>query len=116
MSKKDDFKNFVKDNPKLINKVKNNEMTWQKYYEIYDLYGEDNTVWDKYIINEKQEKDGLKFNEIMNMVKNIDVDKVQNGISSLQKALGLFGDLFVNKNNSNSSNYNPRPIYKRFDD
>ena len=114
MSKKEDFKKFVKNNPELINKVKNNEMTWQKYYEIYDLYGEDNNIWNNYIIKDK--KENLKFNEIMNMVKNIDVDNVQNSISSLQKALGLFGDLFVNKNNSNSSNYNPRPIYKRFDD
>ena len=114
MSKKDDFKNFVKNNPELINKVKNNEMTWQKYYELYDLYGEDNNIWNKYIM--KEGKDSFKFNEIMNMLKNIDVDKVQNSISSMQKALGLFGDLFVNKNNTNSNNYNPRPIYKRFDD
>ena len=114
MSKKEEFKKFVKNNPKLIDKVKNNEMTWQKYYELYDLYGEDNNIWNKYII--KEEKDSFKFNEIMNMVKNIDVDKVQNSISSMQKTLGLFGDLFVNKNNTNSNNYNPRPIYKRFDD
>ena len=116
MSKKEDFKNFVKNNPELINKVKNNEMTQQKYYEIYYLYGEDNNIQNKYIINEKQEKDSFKFNEIMNMVKNIDVDKVQNSITSMQKALGLFGDLFVNKNNNDSNTYNPRPIYKRFDD
>ena len=114
MSKKDDFKNFVKNNPGLINKVKNNEMTWQKYYELYDLYGEDNNIWNKYIM--KEGKDSFKFNEIMNMLKNIDVDKVQNSISSMQKALGLFGDLFVNKGNSNSNSYSPRPIYKRFDD
>ena len=114
MSKKEEFKKFVKKNPKLIDKVKNNEMTWQKYYELYDLYGEDNNIWNKYIM--KEGKDSFKFNEIMNMLKNIDVDKVQNSISSMQKALGLFGDLFVNKNNTNSNNYNPRPIYKRFDD
>ena len=117
MSKLDNFKEFVKKNPELINKVKNNEMTWQKYYELYELYGEDNNIWNSYIIKDKkEEKENLKFNEIINMVKNVDVDKVQSGITSLQKALGLFGDLFVNKNSSNSNSYNPRPIYRRFDD
>ena len=39
--KKDDFKLLVKKNPELIKFVKNNEMTWQKFYEMYDLYGEE---------------------------------------------------------------------------
>lgn len=117
MSKIDMFKEFVRKNPKLINKVKNNEMTWQKYYELYELYGEDDDIWNSYIIdNKKEEKESFKFNEIINMVKNVDVDKVQSGITSLQKALGLFGDLFVSKNNNSSDNYNPRPVYRRFDD
>ena len=58
------------------------------------------------------------FNEVINMVKNMDVDKVQEGITSLQKALSLLGDLVVSKNNPTSSNnnYTPRPVYKRFED
>ena len=43
--KKEEFKEFVKKNPKLITYVNNNEMTWQKFYEMYDLYGESNEVW-----------------------------------------------------------------------
>ena len=51
------------------------------------------------------------------MAKNIDVDKVQSGVSSLQKALGLFSELFVTKNTSSpSSAYKPRAIYKKFED
>lgn len=51
------------------------------------------------------------------MAKNIDVDKVQNGITSLQKALGPFSELFVNKEGSSPTNtYQPRTIYKRFED
>ena len=23
-------------------------MTWQKFYELYDMYGEESTVWDEY--------------------------------------------------------------------
>ena len=117
----DSFKMFVRKNPNLIKYVNNNEMTWQKFYEMYDLYGEDNSIWDKEeekpTINTKNNNKN-SFNEVINMVKNMDVDKVQEGITSLQKALSLFGDLVVSKNNPTSSNnnYTPRPVYKRFED
>ena len=100
-------------------------MTWQKYYELYDLYGEDDNIWKNYILKENNNENKTvnnatsKFNELLDMAKNIDVDKVQNGISSLQKAIGLFGEIFVNKNGNNSSSnnsYTPRPIYRKFDD
>ena len=53
MNKKDEFKNFVKKNPSLIKHVKDGSMSWQKYYEIYDMYGEDENVWKDYITKEK---------------------------------------------------------------
>ena len=49
MNKKDEFKNFVKKNPSLIKHVKDGSMSWQKYYEIYDMYGEDENAWKDYI-------------------------------------------------------------------
>lgn len=125
MNKIDEFKNFVKKNPVLINNVKTEKMTWQKYYELYDLYGEDENIWKNYILKENNNENKTvnnatsKFNELLDMAKNIDVDKVQNGISSLQKAIGLFGEIFANKNGNNSfsnNSYTPRPIYRKFDD
>lgn len=122
MSNIDEFKMFVRKNPNLIKYVNNNEMTWQKFYEMYDLYGEESEVWDAYLKTETEEikKSNItknNFSEVINMVKNMDVNKVQEGIVSLQKALGLFGDLLV-KNNDDSVNnsYTPRPVYKRFED
>ena len=44
MANKEEFKNFVRKNPTLVNYVNNNEMTWQKFYEMYDMYGESNDV------------------------------------------------------------------------
>ena len=46
---------------------------------------------------------------------NIDLDKFQDGINSLSKAVGLFSDLFASKDVTNDT-YKPRAIYKRFDD
>ena len=41
MSKKDDFKEFASKNPSLAKYIENGEMSWQKFYELYDIYGED---------------------------------------------------------------------------
>lgn len=120
MANIDGFKSFVKKHPNLITYVKNNNESWQRLYEIYDLYGEDDNAWKEYLkpveeSNKTSKTTGL--NDLVNMAKNIDVDKVQNGITSLQKALGLFSELFVNKQDSvPSSTYQPRAIYKRFED
>ena len=43
--KQEEFKNFVRTKPELIKYVQNGKMTWQKFYEMYDLYGEDNIVY-----------------------------------------------------------------------
>ena len=42
-----DFKSFVRERPSLANYVNKNEMTWQKFYEMYELYGANNSIWDK---------------------------------------------------------------------
>ena len=102
MAKIDNFKLFVKNNPNLITYVKNNTMSWQKFYELYDLYGEDNNVWNEYLnkdttvnTTKTESKKSNKFSDILDMAKNLDTNKLQDGISSVQKAIGLIGDILV---------------------
>ena len=123
MAKIDNFKLFVKNNPNLITYVKNNTMSWQKFYELYDLYGEDNSVWNEYLNKETtvnttktESKKSSKFSDILDMAKNLDTNKLQDSISSVQKAIGLIGDILVKDKKPDASTYNPRPIYRRFDD
>lgn len=123
MAKIDNFKLFVKNNPNLITYVKNNTMSWQKFYELYDLYGEDNSVWNEYLNKDTtvnstktESKKSSKFSDILDMAKNLDTNKLQDGISSVQKAIGLIGDILVKDKKPDASTYNPRPIYRRFDD
>ena len=123
MAKIDNFKLFVKNNPNLITYVKNNTMSWQKFYELYDLYGEDNNVWNEYLnkdttvnTTKTESKKSNKFSDILDMAKNLDTNKLQDGISSVQKAIGLMGDILVKDKKPDASTYNPRPIYRRFDD
>ena len=65
----------------------------------------------------KESSNNNPLNNILTMAKNIDADKLQDGLSSIQKAVDLFGGLLVkDKENSTKSDYLPRPVYKRFDD
>lgn len=113
MDKKEEFKLFVKKNPKLINYIKDGSMNWQKFYEIYDIYGSDEGAWKEYLgVTAATTIGGA---EIVSWLKSIDLDSVQNGINSLQRVLGLLGDL-GNKDSTKKEEYKPRPIYKHFED
>ena len=109
--KKEEFKEFVKNNPILLNYVNNNEMTWQKFYEMYDIYGSDNEIWDKYL----KKNDKTKTGEIEKFIKNINLDNLQESINSIQRVLGVVGDL-VGKKEVAASVYEPKPIYQHLDD
>ena len=125
MTKIDNFKSFVRRNPNLITYVREKNTSWQEFYELYDLYGEDPTIWNKYLNKEEKKieeqttstSNTNPLNNILTMAKNIDADKLQDGLSSIQKAVDLFGGLLVkDKRTSTKSDYLPRPVYKRFDD
>ena len=129
--KKEEFKQFVKNNPKLVKFVKNNEMTWQKFYEMYDLYGEEENIWKDYIgectrdVNQNNMSipkssgiGGLSLSEVVNWFKNVDLDGIQEGIGNVQRVLGVVQD-FSKKDNGTSDTkqtYKPRPLYKHFED
>lgn len=116
---KEAFKSFVRENPRLIRYVKNNEMTWQKFYEMYDMYGTDSEVWDEYLKDEQVTKNNNQnnnFNDVVNYFKNINLDSVQESINSIQRVLGVVGDLTAANTSSDKKTYEPKPIYKHFDD
>lgn len=128
MAKLDDFKEFVKKNPNLLTFIKNDTMSWQKFYELYDLYGSESSVWDEYLNKKKVDNQSnvnnnttngsnnkLTFASIMEMARNIDTQKLQDGITSVQKAIGLFSDMMI-KDKPDTNNYSPRPIHRKFDD
>lgn len=113
---KDSFKKFASFHPELVSYIKNGEMTWQKFYEIYDIYGEDSNAWDNYI-----KKDNSKvINNFQNILNNINTDSIQKHINTAQKAIGVVQEL-TDKTNINlkeniSKIINPRPINKIYED
>lgn len=87
---KEEFKKFVSTKPELADYVKDNIMTWQKFYELYDLYGENNQIWEKYSTPKET-------NKINDFIKKINPDTLQQHIQTAQKALDIFSELAIKK-------------------
>ena len=109
---KETFKIFAKNHPELAQNVMNGVSSWQKLYEIYDIYGEDNKIWND-ILNKKQEQTSLT--EIFSSLKNIDMDTIQKGVTNIQKTISLIQDIGLVKK-TEQPNYEKRPLYKSFED
>lgn len=124
MDKKEAFKEFLRQHPKITEYLKNNkESSIQKLYEIYDIYGEDSTAWSPYLnftSENVKTSSSDSIGSIKDLMKNIDVDSLQEHIKTAQKALGFIEEL-TSKGASNINNIpkgpkSPRPLDKFFGD
>ena len=119
--KQEEFKNFVRTKPELIKYVQNGEMTLQKFYELYDLYGTDESIWNKYILRDRSGVED-SISKITNMVKNVNVDSIKSHINTAQKAIDFVSDLTKKNPTSNIAEnltkgpVSPRPLNKFFED
>ncbi len=111
MSKKEEFKLFLQSKPELVKYIKNKEMSIQDFYEVYDIYGDNEKAWMPYLTNSNNPKIG-------DIIKNIDLDDVQKHINSAQKALGVVGDLTTKKDIGSiiKGPLESRPLNKFFED
>ena len=123
---KETFKVFARNHPELATQVINNTTSWQKLYELYEIYGEDNKVWSDYFSNTLSQvsktattttTSTATIKDLMNMVRNIDLDSVQKGVNNLQKTIGLLQDIGIGQSSTRQQeSYEPRPLYKYFED
>ena len=124
MSKKEEFKGFVKNHPELVKFIKSKEMSWQDFYNIYDIYGDKSDAWEKYF-NSGDEVSSVNtgkiagIGELTNLVKNINMDNIQKHIKTAQKAISVIQELTSKTPPSAASNIiskSPRPLNKFFED
>ncbi len=109
MDKKEEFKTFVRRYPSFATYVQNKTTTWQELYELWDMYGDDDSVFSKYktvVTND--------LTNVINSIRNINMDSVKKNLSNIEKGIKLLQD-FVKKDDVVET-YEPRPIYKRFED
>lgn len=100
MTKKDEFKIFASKNKYLANAVNSGKTTWQKLFEMFDIYGEESDIWNSFkIFKEVKEEKNLSstVKSVIDNIKKIDVDKLEENIGSLQKALGFLEEIVVTK-------------------
>lgn len=117
---KDTFKSFARIHPELATTVLSGKATWQQLYELFEIYGENGTIWNNYFSQATiadQNNNITSFKDFFNTFKNIDMESVQKGVTNLQKTIGLLQDIGLgSKSSSNSQIYEPRPLYKHFED
>lgn len=88
------FKEFVKNNPNIIQEVRKGKVTWQELYEDWYLLGEDDKRWETIGLGGSStaepaaESKGDLMSNIMGMVKKMDPNQMQNHINNLSQALG----------------------------
>ncbi len=115
------FKEFVKDHPKLINEVKEEKRTWQEIYEDWCLLGEKDEIWHKYKEGfesklekpEKPEKPDF-MSTIISAMKGMDINQVQQHISTFGEAITsiqqLIGDLKGSNQQATSTSQHTHPF------
>ena len=120
MEKKEQFKEFVKNHPLLKFEVRDNKRSWQNIFEEWDLLGEGDKSWNKYVENEK--KDTLEtvpgqetIRNVMGYIKKINPDSITKVLGNVNKIASLLSGLTGNK--TTSSKLTGDPLFdKKFDD
>lgn len=122
---KESFKSFARRHSELADYIIKGKTDWQKLYELYEIYGENSSVWDEYFSNNylpstrnnMETGQDMNFKDLFNTIKNVDLESVQKGITNIQKTIGLLQDIGVGSSKTTpNSTYEPRPIYKYFED
>ncbi len=105
---KDNFIKFVKNNPSLVDYVRKNNVSWQSLYEVYSFYGEDKNIWNKYLNNKDSSID-----ELVNMIRSVNLESIRKVVDGLQKTLSLVQDI---GGKNEEVKYEKRPVYEDLDD
>lgn len=121
MNKKEEFKNFARLHPELVSYIKNGEMSWQKFYEIYDIYGTEESAWSNYLNQATPNTSTTDAVGVLtDKIKNIDVNSIQEHIKTAQKALNLVSELTGKTQTTSPLTATvpkiPRPLNQFFED
>ena len=120
MDKKEAFKDFLKRNRDISKSVMEGKTDYQKLYEMFDIYGEEDKIWDEFRSKSKTKESSTSVKNILNYLQGIDLDKLEENVSSLEKALGfleeIIGDRKEKKEEKSERKKKNTEIERFFDD
>ncbi|WP_110112952.1 YlbD family protein [Bacillus sp. CGMCC 1.16541] len=90
-----EFKEFVKQHPKLIEEVRGQKKTWKQLYEDWYLFGANDEMWAPYQTNkveasETETSEGEKkdfLTTLLTSLKNVDMNQMQHHITNVNSAI-----------------------------
>lgn len=109
------FKEFVKNNPNIIQEVRKGNASWQELYEDWYLLGEDDKRWETIQADKKSDSEtktetkGDLMSNLMGMVKKMDPNQVQHHINNLSQALGAIQGVISQFQGSNPTGTQVKP-------
>ena len=65
---KETFKLFARNHKELATAVLQGKATWQQLYELYEIYGENNSIWNNYFTTSKVDTIANSANTIKDFI------------------------------------------------
>jgi Putative coat protein len=104
------FKEFVKEHPKLVQEVRKGNKEWQEVFEDWYLLGENDVIWKQYKDTAEKNDDEKKpdfMTQMLSAVKKMDANTVNHHISNVSSTIstiqGLFSQFGLTKGSSQTS-------------
>ncbi|WP_239673753.1 YlbD family protein [Mangrovibacillus cuniculi] len=114
--RKEQFKKFVRSHPGLKNEVDSGNKTWRTLFDEWELFGEDDPMWNDYSTSPQKDKvtptktetksedssSGL-VSQLTSMVKNMDGEQMNQHLDSLNRAIGAIQGILGQFQGTNKS-------------
>ncbi|WP_226665876.1 YlbD family protein [Metabacillus litoralis] len=108
------FKEFVKKHPKLVQEVRKGNKDWQEVFEDWYLLGENDVVWKQFKDGEREsdtKESKVDFmSQMLSVVKKMDMNTVNDHITNMSSTIstiqGLFDQFGGSKGSSQQSTSN----------
>lgn len=125
MTKLDEFKDFVKNNPFLLEKIRSKETTWQNMYETYDIYGKEHVMFKNTPPPSQQSQTNHAnlfstegINGALKAFQGLDMDKLSSNLDGVKKFIGAFQEITKPevKGSAKIPSYMKKSNYRRYND